>query len=50
MHIKSRIHNSIAKYVIQKTLTYTLTGFEPGSSVLEVDAMSNAPRHQGNLS
>jgi hypothetical protein len=29
--------------------TYPLVGFEPGSSVTEVDAMSTAPRRQGNL-
>jgi hypothetical protein len=27
--------------------TYTLVGFEPGSSVSEADAMSTAPRRQG---
>jgi hypothetical protein len=29
--------------------TYTLAGFEPGSAVSEADAMSTAPRHQGNV-
>jgi hypothetical protein len=31
------------------TKTYTLAGFEPGSSVLMADAMSNAPRRQGSI-
>jgi hypothetical protein len=30
-----------------KNLMFTLAGFEPGSSVPEVDAMSTAPRRQG---
>jgi hypothetical protein len=46
MHIMSIIHNSIATYVFPKT--YTLSGFEPGSSVPEADAVSTAPHHQGS--
>jgi hypothetical protein len=38
------VHNCIARTSLK---TYTLAGFEPGSSVPEADAMSTAPRHQG---
>jgi hypothetical protein len=33
--------------IIAKNHKFTLAGFEPGSSVLEADAMSTAPRRQG---
>jgi hypothetical protein len=33
---------------IKGPFTLFLAGFEPGSSVSEADAMSTAPRHQGN--
>jgi hypothetical protein len=30
-------------YVLPKNLTYTVAGFEPGSSVPEADAMATVP-------
>jgi hypothetical protein len=40
MHIKSKTHNSIARFFLKP---YTLAEFEPGSAVSEAAAMSTAP-------
>jgi hypothetical protein len=39
MHIKSTIHTQQHCNDVSKNLTYTLTGFKPGSFVPEADAM-----------
>jgi hypothetical protein len=46
MHIKSTTQQHC--YVFPKK-PYTVAGFEPGSAVSEADAMSTAPRRQGNI-
>jgi hypothetical protein len=43
MHVKPTEQKSIAIF------SYTLAGFEPGSSVPEAEAMSTAPHRQANL-